>query len=342
MIEFNNSLCHINSRMTVKIFKTDLSKIGHSDVEARFDLFFYHRAIYLKAHAHCEIQTFLLYREDNPLPVALVRFVTSDGKEWESPLRAPFGSVQYCQSCSTAEIGFFIRSIVEHILKEDGTKLTIKHYPPCYLPGRSDLVHQALMVNGFLQSQIRLNHHIPVNTKLFQDIIHPAEKRRLKKCTSAHFTGGVDKMIDPCHIFDFLYACRMNKRYGLSLNKTQLTTLLSTFPTQTVIFTVKDQDRVIALSVVIQVSNQIVYNFLTDNLPAYRQYSPSVLLIESIYKYCQEKKIAVLDLGTSVDHLGFEKAGLVTFKENIGGISSQKITYSKQLVDLSKLSSAIY
>lgn len=303
----------------------------YNSIETSFDLFLYNSTTHIKTQDDRIINTFSLYRHNNPSAIAIIRLVNTFESDWKSPPRAPFGSIQCCTSCNKDEISFFLECIASYILSKGGRNLIIKHYAPCYLLGNTDLIAQYYNAYALVPIDIQLNHHIPVDAKLFPEMIKPAEKRRLKKCISAEFLSGMDNHLTPESIYAFLVDCRLKKQYELSLSKDQLSELLKTFPTEALVFTVKDQNRIIALSVVIRVNRKIIYNFLTDSLPEYHIYSPAVLLTQSIYHYCQQEKIAILDLGTSVDHCGREKAGLVRFKENIGGVQGKKTTYCLDL-----------
>jgi lipid II:glycine glycyltransferase (peptidoglycan interpeptide bridge formation enzyme) len=174
-----------------------------------------------------------------------------------------------------------------------------------------------------------VNHHIAISKELFVETIRKQEKQRLNKCIKAGFISQIEPCKNVAHIYNFLQSCRAQKGYDLSLNEEQLKKLLTTFPDKVIVFTIRHNNRLIALSVTIRVNTRILYNFLTNSLPQYNLYSPSVFLTECIYSYCQTEQIQILDLGTSLDHHGHEKAGLLRFKDNTGGKRSWKVTYSK-------------
>lgn len=130
-------------------------------------------------------------------------------------------------------------------------------------------------------------------------------------------------------VYDFLQHCRAEMGYSLSITSLQLQELFVTFPEEIIVFTVKDREKIIALNVTVRVNQAILYHFLSSSLHSYAQYSPSVMLTEKIYIFCQNEEVAILDLGISLDHHGNEKSGLIRFKENIGGKKSYKSTYEK-------------
>ena len=95
------------------------------------------------------------------------------------------------------------------------------------------------------------------------------------------------------------------------------------------IFCVKDRENIACLTLTVRVNEGILYNFCpADNLD-YRTYSPSVMLTEGLYEFSQRSGIGVLDLGISVDADGNLKPTLVRFKENLGGVVSEKWTFKR-------------
>ena len=160
-------------------------------------------------------------------------------------------------------------------------------------------------------------------------MIHPSEKRRLKKCKISGFTSDIYEEPAIEIVYDFLQHCRAEKGYSLSINSLQLQELFIAFPKEIIVFTVKDREKIIALNVTVRISQSILYHFLSSNLSSYAQYSPAVMLTEEIYIFCQSEGISILDLGISLDHHGNEKPGLMRFKENIGGERSYKSIYEK-------------
>ncbi|GAB3167993.1 hypothetical protein GCM10027291_15860 [Telluribacter humicola] len=132
-------------------------------------------------------------------------------------------------------------------------------------------------------------------------------------------------------VYTFINKSRQEQGYPLTLPREKLLDLLNLFPAEVLVFGVYDGEIIAALTVAIQVSRDIIYNFLpADNLQ-YRTYSPTVMLNEALYHYCQQEGVKIVDLGISLDHHGQPKPSLARFKERLGGISSPKITYSKEL-----------
>lgn len=310
-------------------FYTTISESYDPEILSDFEVYLYLTPLHVQTQADQKSKFFFLYsQKEKGTPLALFQCSNDEGS-WFSPSQAPFGSIQFLPGCMPDEINFFLHCITRYICEQGGTRLTIRHYPNCYLKTTRDLVNDSYLFYGFTIAEKLINHYIPVSSKTFADVISKMEKRRLTKCINQNFSSGLDIETTAKKVYAFLSFCRSKKGYGMSLDEAQLTELMVTLPKEILIFSVKQNGLVIALSVTVRVNKRVLYNFLTDSLPEYNVFSPSVLLLQCIYNYCQKEKIEVLDLGTSLDHHGSEKVGLVRFKDNMGGIRSWKVTYSK-------------
>lgn len=255
------------------------------------------------------------------------------GNVWESPPCAPFGGVQCDASCQEQELVFFLNCIREWITFHSGKRLVIKTAPCCYEPLLHDLLHNIYLSTKLVVSHTSLNSHIAVRTNAFAAQIRPAEKRRLRKARNAGMEAKLDNDLPPASVYAFLEKCRLKKSYRMSLSLFQITLLREKFPEKYQVFTVMNGSQIIALTLTVRVNESILYNFLCGDLQEYRVYSPVVLLLECVYKFCQQQKIKILDLGISLDQNGFHKPSLIRFKRNIGGQDSVKLTYETSFQD---------
>jgi hypothetical protein len=97
-----------------------------------------------------------------------------------------------------------------------------------------------------------------------------------------------------------------------------------------VLFGVFQDDKVVAASIAIRVTTQVLYNFYCDHDNQYDAVSPVVFLIEGIYQYCASQKIPLLDLGTSAV-AGKPNFGLLEFKMRLHGQPTAKLTFQKNI-----------
>ncbi|REA58833.1 hypothetical protein DSL64_19370 [Dyadobacter luteus] len=308
--------------------------ISNGNIEknkVEFDIFLYLTTTHLTAQTRKPVIYFQFYRNTYPTPIAIFQCTAPlDGLCHSAP-SAPFGSIQCQDDCSKEEIDYFIKSIIEQLNFRRVKNLQINHYAYCYSEPHAEVIASLYATNGFRCSKEKINHHIPVSAQHFRELIVPAEHRRLKKCERSALIAQMDTDSDPGKIYQFLSYCRQVKGYVLPLSQSQLTTLIVHFPNHVRTFSVQLAGKIIAMVVTIRVNSRILYNFLIDSLPEFNKYSPTVMLVNCVYQYCQQQKIEILDLGTSLDQSGREKASLIRFKENIGGVRSVKKSFCIRL-----------
>ena len=97
-------------------------------------------------------------------------------------------------------------------------------------------------------------------------------------------------------------------------------------PEHYLLFGVYDESKLIAASVSVRISRQIMYNFYHADDINYRSSSPVAMLVDGVYKYCQQNNFNILDLGISSVQ-GLLNQGLFDFKDNLGCETSNKCTY---------------
>ncbi|GAB3252871.1 hypothetical protein GCM10027347_12300 [Larkinella harenae] len=243
-----------------------------------------------------------------------------------SPCAASFGSVEFSDKVSDEDLHQLVDQLIIHSKKLLVTGLRIVTYPDCYAPDRASRIHKIFQTAGFAVAYEELNQHISVDNRSFSERLQDAERRRLQKCQRAGFSAQIWEQPDVAVLADFVQKARIRKNRPLSMQSKELANLLQTFGDVCTVFTVRDGEKLIAACVGIRVSDDILYYFLPADHEDYQQFSPSVLLIESMYAYCQEQQIALLDLGISTSG-GVRNEGLIRFKRHLGALESSKFVY---------------
>lgn len=298
------------------------------EIPVRFEPYLYLTPKHLRTQTGETVYAFYLFRKEERTASAVFQCTEGNKNIWFSPPKAPFGGIQCDLICTSAEISFLLHCVQEWIINHSGKKLVIKQAPWCYNESIS-AEPDFFKPNGYFLKAIHENHFIKITDRIYAALIHPAERRRLHKCKSAGFVSEIYESADIDIVYAFLQSCRHEKGYNISLTSNQLGILFLTFPKEIKVFVVKHRSKIVALTVTILVNRSILYNFLSASLLAYNNYSPAVMLTETVYNFCREQQISILDLGISLDKNGDEKASLVRFKENIGGVKSYKATYEK-------------
>ncbi len=165
----------------------------------------------------------------------------------------------------------------------------------------------------------------------FKAIIKAQERRRLHKC----IRNGLEvRFIDHSkfdYIYEFIQKNRQSQKYNLSISMEQLSKQLTQFPDRYLLLAVYDGGNIIAATVSVLVTDKVLYNFLISDDLAYRTYSPTVMLYDALYKFCQVHHFKSLDLGVSLDNNENYKPSLARFKLNMGAETSEKITWIKEI-----------
>jgi hypothetical protein len=281
--------------------------------------------------SQCPLYTFVLYKK---LPITALAFIQVwfDPLEgWISPFKMPFGGMICLPTCPAKALKLLLKSVALHVKNTNGKQITITSSPEFYNPKQNQKLSSVYLSQQYKRHKTYQNYHIPILDDPFQNRLSRTEKKRLQKCKNAKFTVEILTPFYTKKVYEFIHHCRMQKNHTMTLTYKALKRIWLA-PTQHItVFGVFDRQRLIAVSMTARVNRSILYNYLPASLQEYNPYSPTVLLMEKIYEYCQKEKVKLLDLGISVDQFGTENPSLIRFKRNIGGIPSQKITYVKDL-----------
>ena len=253
-----------------------------------------------------------------------VHFFKKDHLEnnaYHSPRKSPFGSFEMHAQLTAEQIDDFVQFVYEKLREDQPSAIHILHHAAVYDPGPTMLIKESLMKAGFTLKATIPNHHIGVHAYSLTEKMYSMEKRRLQKCQKTGFSFKEEDLSTLANVYDFVLACRKERGWGLSMNLAALQKTVSAFPENYKLFSVYDGDRRIAATVAIVVNSRILYNFYPASLLLYQSYSPTVLLIEGLYQYCQQKGMEILDLGTSASH------ALQRFKVHMGGEISYKYEF---------------
>ena len=252
-------------------------------------------------------------------------------EEAVSPGAAPFGSIEFAETLPDKVLDTFLRELSTTAQAAKATVLRLINYPHCYAPQQANRLTGMLLRHGFLVREANQNFFLPVINQHFDHIIEPEQRRRLQKCRKAGFRFSQWAIPDFAETIDFLKETRRQKGYRLTICPERLTNLLHTFPNQFLVFAVTDGPNLAALTVAVRVRHDILYQFMPASHPAYRTFSPVVMLTDGLFSYCQQQGIRLLDLGVSLDSDHQPKPSLMRFKRNLGALESPKLVFEKGL-----------
>ncbi len=290
-------------------------------------VFWFHRGEFLQSQPCGEPVCFsLLHRKTGQVAASFLLY-EKDGNG-VSPCRAPFGSVQVASPLPFVALDVLLKSVNTFANREGLRKIRITSYPFCYAPDVSALLTACFTANGYAIATTDLNFHIPVTEAQLEARMHPSERRRLRKCLEAGLQFIEEQEPDLAGIYQFVTSCRQRRGFPVTLHYADFEALFRDFPGNYRLFTVKDRESTAALAVGVRVSPDILYYFYPADDPAYKTYSPTVLLLHGMYAYAWSNGYSLLDLGIATDR-GEPNEGLIRFKRNMGGEASLKLTFQK-------------
>lgn len=246
-----------------------------------------------------------------------------------SPKQHSFGSIEFIEIMPDDVLSGLIDALENAVEKAGLSGLRLTHYPRIYAPRQTDQLLTQLSKRGFEIVEEQRNFHLEISAKFFTEGLHDSARRRLVKSHRAGLVARYWPDVDLDRVISFLETSRAAQGYPLTMPADALRHWLSTAPNDYLVFAVFDHDVIAALTVAVRMRTDILYNFLPADNADYRLFSPTILLTECLYNYCQTHQIRLLDLGISADANRQTKPSLMRFKRNLGAEESGKVTLEK-------------
>lgn len=258
-----------------------------------------------------------------------IHFYVSGGVA-RSPLRSPFGSVEFSEALPAAVLFAFLQFVEKKLIERGVTRVMIKSYPQAYAERQSVMLQTFLLNLGYGVVNAEMASVIDVTATPAVRNFHRSERRKLNKARAAGFSFKKLSNESLPDVYTFIHGCRREKDYVLSMTLSDLHLAISRFPDQYLLFAVFQHNRMAAASITIRAKERILYDFYHDHDAAFDYYSPVVLLVEGMYNFCYANNIGMIDLGTSTID-GMPNFSLLHFKQYLGGKPTPKLTFEKIL-----------
>lgn len=294
-----------------------------------FEPYLFNREEYRLLQSASQWLSFYLLNEHDLLVEGHLHFYVKDDSA-HSIIQSPFGGIEYSERVDRKTLFHFIEFVCEN-LKARGTKnIRIVNPPHAYAPVTLTLTETFLYNQGFEVSTAEIGSVISVTNKPFLDILHARKRRKLTQSLQSSLTFKVldSTLLD--QVYSFIESQRKEKSYQLSISRDHLARSVKTLNDAYVLFGVFDEDKLVAASVAVRVSQTILYHFISDHIRKIGDAKPALILMNGIYNFCLENNITLLDLGTSAkgSQPNFK---LIKFKTEIGGQLTHKHTFTKKL-----------
>ena len=247
-----------------------------------------------------------------------------------SPAQAPFGAVQLAPGLGSGPLHYLLDAVEERLAHAGLRRFALRGYPFAYAPAEAAVLAETLRQRGYRVVLAEQNYHLDP-ARDYEPHLHPSERRRLHKCRrhGLHFEQEPPFLLPAA--YDFLLACRQERGQALSLPLARLLELFRRFPREHFLFSVRQPDGGwAALTIAIQVSARVLYNFYPASPLRCNALSPVVLLNEGLHAFARASGMAVLDLGTSTLDTG-PNTSLLRFKRHLGGVAGLRLSWEKAL-----------
>lgn len=292
-----------------------------------FSSFLFNREAYRFLQAEEGWLSFYIIDDANSTVEAQIHFFTNEIAL--SVLRAPFGGVEWSDSIIYEYLRDFFDFVIAGLQKQNVKQIVICHPPNSYQPRKLALIESVLVSRGF-EARSEVTSVIHISDKSFLETIHRGKKWMLEKTLQHNFQFQQLPLTAVEQVYNFIAHHRELKRYHLSISLDHLKRSFSLLPESYYLFGVFLQDRLVAASVTVRVSESILYHFISDHIRKINTARPSLCLMNGIYNFCQKERLAILDLGTSMSGDG-PNVTLLKFKSELGGEHSKKFTFTKAL-----------
>ncbi len=251
-----------------------------------------------------------------------------EGGVYKSPARGTFGGFEiFCREVDFIES--FVGAVDEHIGAQQCAEAFIAERPLCYDEQAGTLVQNALVAHGYTVRYADIDHFIPIDPSPLIDKMEHNNQKRFRKCLRDGFAARRASPDEFRTVYDVIAENRRSKGYPISMTYRQIDEMVQVFPNDMHFFAAHRDGTIVAGSICLKVSQDVLYVFYWGDLPGHETYSPVTVLADTIYRFAQMNGFRILDLGTSTLQ-GSPNEGLGRFKKNLGAKETPKITYSKK------------
>jgi len=221
---------------------------------------------------------------------------------------------------------FMVSGLVS-FLKESGVvTFELTHYPFFYDSKTSKFVDHSYQSLGFKLIAENVNQHLKIDGVEFKAKLTEAKKNRLSKWYRSGFMACQESVDSLAEAYKFILASRERKDYDLSMTFSEMHSMFISHPDHYFLFTVRHQEKLIAVAISIKVSDDILYTYAYADHKDYLALSPTLLAVEKVYKFGQINEFNFIDLGTSSQN-GVLNKGVYQFKKELGALESVKKKY---------------
>ncbi|SHJ88567.1 Acetyltransferase (GNAT) domain-containing protein [Reichenbachiella agariperforans] len=256
-----------------------------------------------------------------------IPFHIHEGHATSIPM-APYAGLNTVNDFST-DLQLWYNSLINYLNSHQVRSVTIRQAPSFFHPTLNQQLQETLIQNGFDQ-QIDINHHIPFNS-FDPNQMHSMQGRKLKKCIKDGLIFQQETLSKIGEIYDFIHYCRAQQQLSVNITKEKLIAITRALDENYACYSVRHPSgELMACTITLIVTPEVTYNYLPAFDRKYATHSPLVYLTTELIAQLQKTEAQVLDLGIS-SLGGIPQESLITFKERMGGLRSDRYTFFRQL-----------
>ncbi|MDH5610202.1 MAG: GNAT family N-acetyltransferase [Cyclobacteriaceae bacterium] len=261
-------------------------------------------------------------RTDNHAPVYFA--CTLHEKTATSLAKSPFGSFWSQEALTSTLFDQLLNELYEKLLSLGASILRISQ-PPDFYSGF--VPPEWLEAAGFDVDTCEINQHMVLSLPA---TLHKMEKRKIHSIQAKGAVcrcAGKDEL--PV-IHDFIAECRQHQGLTINISRENFLLQLTTFPDFHDVWVMEQNQELMAVCVTLMVTPDIAYTYLPATRQTFKKDSPMAGLLHTMSIHYQARGVQYLDLGLSSIQ-GIKQEGLFTFKQRMGALSKNRLTYFKTL-----------
>lgn len=272
------------------------------------------------------VQMEFQFEKNGKIRVSLLIAISKDNHAVSLP-NAPFGGIWAKENLSSEVLEDFILEVIVY-LKGIGILSVEIIQPPKPYVSQADLINNLMLKSGFELRKV-LSHQFFLGKKKIKRLVQEQSSkihRKEKESGIRIRTGAIQN-------FNFLNEIRAwnsARGYDVSFDDKRLISQVSEFPEKYFLISVSMGDREIAHSLVVQLTPDSLYYFLSAMDPKSTVKSLGDVMVFSLFQLASEQKIEFIDLGSSETHHRINHS-LMYFKSRFSNDISNKISWYRKI-----------
>ena len=237
----------------------------------------------------------------------------------------PYAGVVLLCEIDFQDFSYWISNEIVDLGQKGVRSLVLKQPPAGPFPSQSENIRQMLLDAGFYEMEKEINHHIDLTVGKVK--LHSMQKRKISKCERLKCFFQEEGLESYEILHRFIAKCREQQGLQINISLEKFVKTIKTLAPNYRFFSVRDvSGELMAATVTVRVSDDVVYNYLPAFDRNYIALSPMALLYHKLTELLRNEGIRFFDLGISSINSQIQK-GLSDFKERMGAERSFRYTY---------------